>query len=238
MQNREAFQWFDPIVRKRAATYHTAGALGDGQRVWILAKLPKDIRIVGEDVAHKFLLLSNSHDGQSSVQIKFTPVRVVCQNTLTMALSMGKGLRISHTPSLPLCLKQAEEHLHVIETRFADIEQTFQAMARVPMIDNRLSDYLALVFPEPKDKEDVKAMSRVRTARAKSMELFETGRGNAEPKVRGTLWAAYNGVTEYVDYFMASRSPASRLESIWFGNGYLAKARAYQLAASQARIWN
>lgn len=141
LQNRDAFAFFDPIVGQNAAIYHTAGALGQGERVWILAKLPGHIRVVGDDITEKYLLLSNSHDGKSSVQIKFTPVRVVCQNTLTLALNDGSCWRVSHHSDIHQRLKQAHEMLGLIKIRFDDMEQSFQAMSRVKMNGDRLTEY-------------------------------------------------------------------------------------------------
>lgn len=123
LQNREAFDWFDPIADGAKAIYHTAGALGDGERVWILAKLPDAIQVIGDDIADKFLLLSNSHDGSSSVQVKFTPIRVECQNTLTMALSQGRSLRIAHTPSLPPRKAAARDSLGIKLSPLPDLLQ-------------------------------------------------------------------------------------------------------------------
>jgi hypothetical protein len=95
---------------------------------------------VGDDVADKFLLLSDSHDGSSSVQVKFTPIRVVCENTLTMALSDGKGIRILHTASMNRRLKLAQENLGIIKERFAEIEEGFKQMQRVTMTSYSLGE--------------------------------------------------------------------------------------------------
>lgn len=237
LQNSDAFNWFDPIADGTKAIYHTAGALGDGERVWILAKLPDTIRVIGDDITEKYLLLSNSHDGNSSVQVKFTPIRVVCQNTLTMALSQGKGIRVAHTPSLPVRMAAARDALGIIHERFAEITAAFKRMAEVNVTHERLAHYVDRVFPLPADKSDEQGIARVQRARGEAARLFDTGRGNNAAKVRGTLWAAYNGVVEFVDYAMTHRDTNRRLDAIWFGSGYLSKARAYRLALTCAEAW-
>ena len=133
LQNREAFSFFDPIVGEKAAVYHTAGVLGDGKRIWILAKLPEDIRVINDDITHKFLLLSNSHDGTSAVQVKFTPIRVVCQNTLTIALNKGPTVWVVHTQNIHERLREAERLLGIVKEGFDEIEKTFKAMVQVEM---------------------------------------------------------------------------------------------------------
>jgi phage/plasmid-like protein (TIGR03299 family) len=181
--------------------------------------------------------LSNSHDGSGSVHLKFTPIRVVCQNTLTMALSQGQGVRIKHTSSLPERMALAEKALGIIGQRFTEIGTGFQRLATVPVNDKMLTEFLRLVFPDPADIEDERAMLRAMQARGQSRQLFESGSGNTAEKVKGTLWAAYNGVTEFIDYARGGRLPDRHLESIWFGSGYLTKARAYRIAIAKADAW-
>jgi phage/plasmid-like protein (TIGR03299 family) len=238
LQNREAFIWFDEIVGQGAAIYHTAGVLGNGERVWILAKLPGEIRVKGDDVSEKFLLLSNSHDGESSVQLKFTPIRVVCQNTLTMALNSGRTVKISHNSSLKKRMEKAKENLGIITNRFQNIEKEFQRLAEIQMTGNRLAGYLSEVFPMPADEADELAKKRVELARRDSQMFFETGRGNNLANIRGTLWAAYNGIAEFIDYGKTRRNRSQRLDNIWFGGGYLTKARAFRVAIAKAAEWN
>jgi phage/plasmid-like protein (TIGR03299 family) len=250
LQNHEAFEFFDSIVGEKAAIYHTAGALGDGERIWILAKLPSDIQVAGEDIANKFLLLSNTHDGNNSVQIKFTPVRVVCQNTLTMALRRGRTVRVVHTRDMHRRLRQSEELLGLIDSRFAEIEKAFKKLVEVKMNASKLAEFLNAVFPDPKqpegrdpsDERYQKELARAQQNRSWAAYFFEHGEGNQAKLVAGTLWAAYNGVTELVDHrCKPKQSDEHRLNSIWFGDGYLVKARAFRVAenmvGSQAGLW-
>jgi phage/plasmid-like protein (TIGR03299 family) len=232
LQNRDAFSFFDPIVGEDAAIYHAAGALGKGERIWVLAKLPDYIRVVGDDIAEKYLLLSNSHDGKSSVQIKFTPVRVVCQNTLTMALNDGNSSwRVVHHQGIHQRIKQAHEMLGLIKSKFNDLEASFKQMARVKMDKNRLTQYLAQVYPDPKEENKIEM---VRRDRGWSEYFFNEGRGNRMPGVAGTLWAAFNGVTEWLDHRKSRQNENQRLNSVWLGESARIKNRAFEVAVG----WN
>ena len=237
LQNREAFTFFDPIVGEGAAIYHTAGVLGAGERIWILAKLPDSIRVKNGDITDKFLLLSNSHDGESAVQVKFTPIRVVCENTLTMALGKGKTIRVAHTKNVQQRLREAQDLLGIIRTEFAEIEKNFNTMAQVQMDDDRLGDYMGLVFPDPADPKDWRGAERAAKHRFWSRYFFANGKGNREYGVERTLWAAYNGVTEYIDHRETTQTDDRRLRSLWFGNGCSIKARAYRVAKESMKKW-
>jgi len=230
LQNCEAFAFFDHIVGKGAAVYHTAGALGLGERVWILAKLPDTIRVIGDDITDKYLLLANSHDGSSAVQIKFTPIRVVCNNTLTLALGQGDTLRIPHTKDVRIMLKRTEQALGIINRRYNDISKVFKAMALHKLNRERVQKYMALVFPTPRDQSDDYVLKRALTNRLFAEMLFDQGVGNRMRGVEGTLWAAFNGVTELINHRQTKQTDDRRLNSIWFGDGYLAKARAFRVA--------
>ncbi|MEX0774750.1 MAG: DUF932 domain-containing protein [Phycisphaeraceae bacterium] len=238
LQNSQAFSFMDSLIGDKAAVYHTAGALGQGERVWILAKLPDQIRVVADDLVEKYLLLSTGHDGHTSVQVMMTPIRVVCQNTLTMALASGSTqLRIAHTRDMPQRLEHARAALAHVRLRYAAVQEGFQRFARVSMKGNRLDSYLRMVFPDPPANAQRRLGDRVRMDRAGAANRFETGAGNDLAPVRDTLWAAYNGVTDYVDHGRCCYQGADRLCSIWFGRGSDIKAKAYDNALLLAQNW-
>ncbi|HWP39576.1 MAG TPA: DUF932 domain-containing protein [Tepidisphaeraceae bacterium] len=239
LQNADAFSFFDEIVGAKAAEYETAGALGNGERVWILAKLPGQIHVVGDDITHKYLLLANGHDGRTCVQIKLTPVRVVCQNTLTAALNDGKrGISVHHGRGFWNRMRSAQQALGIINHRFVQLESDFKRMADIQLDQAQLDAYLQAVFPDPKHDHD-RFVQMVRRDRDECGRLFETGPGNDLPKVRGTLWAAFNGVTGYVDHVRGGGSICEqRLKSIWFGRGQQIKWRAYSMARQWPKLPN
>lgn len=235
LQNAEAFAFFDSIVGMKAAMYHTAGALGEGEKVWILAKLPGEIRVIGEDITDKYLLLANGHDGNTAVQMKFTPVRVVCQNTLCLALDRGgRPVSVHHGRDFWSRMENAKEALGLITRQYERLEVKFKAMVGVQLNQAQLDTYLNAVFPDPPGAAGDRFRSVVLGDRRQAAKLFEEGPGNTLAGVKGTLWAAFNGVTGYVDHSRGEYTPEKRLRSIWFGKGSQIKVRAFNVACVMA----
>jgi phage/plasmid-like protein (TIGR03299 family) len=229
LQNREAFAFLDPLVGENSAIYHTAGALRGGRRVWMLAKLPGEIRVIGDDIAQKFLLLSNSHDGGSAVRIGLTPIRVVCQNTLNLALRGMAGMAIRHESNVAQRVKQAHELLGLVNDSFNQAGQMMQRMARTTVTAKRLGEYFESVLPTPTHygPERQKVLAR----HNRLTDLFETGIGQDIPGVKGSLWAGYNAVTQFVDRELWTKRNKEPLNSIWFGEGERIKKLAFNKAA-------
>jgi len=242
IQNKEAFGFFDSIVGEKKAIYHVAGALGKGETIWILAKLPGDIRIVGtDDITNKYLLLTNTHSGARSLRMFFTPIRVVCQNTLSSALSVrkvGEGITIRHFPDIYKKVDQAQVALGLALNYYDDLSEAFNALARVNINQNWLDEYIDQVMPPPQDKEPSTRLLNIRN----DMKGCFDSASNRLPGIRGTAWAAYNSVTEYVDHFRKvpklKKDKTRRLESIWVGSGAQIKERALDTALNKIEVQN
>lgn len=227
IQNKDAFTTFDALVGEGEAIYHTAGALGKGERIWILAKLPDYIRVNGNDIVEKYLLLVNSHDGSSTVRVKLTPIRVVCENTLSLALSgVEQEVHIRHTLNAKDRLREAHEILGLTNILYEQLNAIFNNMGETKIREEKLRGYVNAIYPE---NPESKGQSWARKVQDKILELAESGQG-AE-MARGTLWGAYNAVTEYVDHYRQSRGDeAVRLKSMWFGAGERIKKKAFRVA--------
>lgn len=227
VQNRDAFAFFDSLVGTNEAIYETAGALGKGERIWILAKLPGYIKVKGKDIVNKYLLLTNSHDGSAPIRAKLTPIRVVCYNTLSMALSGGEEeVRIRHTANAVERLEQAHKLLGLTNQLYEQLDFIFNRMALKKITDKQLLDYVKKLVPDT----EAENQTRTENIRQKILELHETGAGAS--MARGSLWGAYNAITEYTDHVLNTNNPDKRLNGIWFGGGDRLKVKAFELANS------
>lgn len=230
LQNRDAFSFFDSLVDADNAIYHTAGALGVGERIWILAKLPHIIRIgTSDDVSELYVLIYNSHNGKSSITACMTPVRVVCNNTLTAALNGVKHqVKIRHTTNATEKLKEAHKILGISTEYKEAFEQVVNAMAHKKVKTKDINLYLDALYPK---NPDTKAITQGDKNKAAILDVFESGIGQDMPTTKGTVYGMYNAVTYWLDHTKDYKSNNSKLKSVWFGGSKLIRQKAFSLAA-------
>lgn len=235
VQNSDAFSFFDSLVGEGESIYHTAGALGKGERIWLLAKMPDYIKIKGvngkEDIVEKFVLLANSHDGTSNVIAKLTPIRVVCNNTLSLALKDGEQeVRIRHTANAEERMKEAHKVLGLTNKLYSDLETIFNSFSNKQVKKEVVNEFFLKMIPDNKLSEN---HTRSENQRLSLMNLYDSGKGSEMS--RGTVWGLYNAVTEYVDHEKYSnkqmkKEDFNKIENIWFSNGERMKQQAFNLS--------
>ena len=235
VQNEDAFAFFDSVVGEGQAIYHTAGSLDGGRRVWVLAKLPGEVRVSQDDVTEKYLLLMNSHDGSTALRMLFTPVRVVCQNTLNLALHRGtaEGISIRHTASATTRIDEARRALGLAHSYYEEFAAEAARLMATPYTDTQMNGLVERLFPMERDE----LSTRTQKHRQKVLELFEYGRGHEQ--IRGTAWAALNAVAEFADHYRSTRvrpgdrRDEKRLSSVWLGSAASLKRAAHEAICLQ-----
>ncbi len=233
LQNTDAFAWFQPFLDAREARLETAGALRAGSRVWVLAKIARDpIEVAKGDLVEKFLLLSHGHDGSLAVRVGFTPIRVVCANTLSLAhnADASKLIRIRHSKSLRSSLDGVRQIVDAANAEFTATAEQYRWLARRDINQADLRKYVKRVLKA--DEREVRS-TRLANQVERVIELAETGRGNDLPSVAGSWWTAFQGVTDWLSH-SRGRSQATRLDSLWWGEGAAINKLALQTAVEMA----
>lgn len=222
LQNRDAFKFFQPFIDAGSAKLETAGSLRGGRRVWILARIQGEtLEVVPGDAVSRFALLSNGHDGTLAVRAGFTDIRAVCANTVAAAhsSSASKLLRIRHTAKVTEALELVSEVMDLSHKEFVASVENYRLLAKRGVSVADLKNYVRKVF-EPKltIKDEAETESECERLMGKIIPLFESGRGNDLPGVKGTAWALYNSVTEFLNW-ERGRSADIRLDNLWHGEG-------------------
>ena len=217
LQNRDAFDWFQPFLDAGECQLHTAGSLSEGEKVWVLAQLNRDnCEIVKGDEVSKFILLSNSHDGTTSIRVGYTPIRVVCVNTLAAAHSSKESqlIRIRHTRSSKTNLENVRDIMDNINAEFEATADQFRFLASRNFNQGDVRRYVKTMLDiQGTPDDDIK--TRTRNILDDILTRIE-GPKQSATGVRGTWWAAYNGFNEYLNYGKG-RTTDNRLDSLWFG---------------------
>lgn len=239
VQNTEAFNFFDIAIGKDKAEWQSAGMYGLGHKVFVTAKLPEVIK-VGNDVIENYLVFSNSHDGSSSVNVLFSPIRVICTNMLNSALeSSNSYIRLRHTKSIKEQLEFGAEILRIAAEHAKTTQDIYNALRTINMSDEEVMLYITNLnfneaekqaFAEYKDvktalkrlyNRDFTTMEHVGVSTRKMntivnmFEYYMDGIGQKE--IAGNAWGAYNAVTGFYSN-VANLSGEKRMDSLLYGN--------------------
>ncbi|MBU1410064.1 DUF932 domain-containing protein [Myxococcota bacterium] len=231
-QNLSCFRFFDRLIQTGKVQYHTAGSLRGGRIVWVLARVNGTLQIAKDDLVDKYILITNSHNGSSPVTIAFTPIRVVCANTLSMALKGATGdkrLTVRHTASAGARIEDAGAFLAGVDDLFEKNASVFRLLARRSIRTIELDHYLRTLFPDP--AETAKRNS-ARATREKILARFENGLGT--DMTATSLWRAFNSVVEFIDHDRNQGNADARVTSAWLGQGMQVKQQALTTALQMA----
>lgn len=240
VQNREAFSFFDSIIGGGdGVLYETAGALGNGERIFITAKLPDYIRVGnGDDITEKYIFLTTSHDGSGSITAAFTPVRIVCQNTLNASLkNMSNVVRIRHTAGAKQRLEDAHKVMGLANILSKELESTFNHWSKITVGDDEMKRLIQLALCPNKETlthlqkgnfDEISTLFKNTVDDAFAYAMISESQQMETTK--GTLYGAYNAVTGYFQNVRSYKNNEAKLQSIVMGGTAQMKSqKAFEL---------
>ena len=237
VQNVDAFSFFDSIVGGDGIMYETAGALGKGERIFITAKLPDYIKVGSNDLIEKYIFLTTSHDGYGSITAAFTPVRIVCANTLSAALhNCSNSIKIRHTLSAQDRLKEAHKVMGISNLLSIQLEDIFNHWAKVRITDNEVKKLIQLAMVPNKE-----VLRNLQTGELDELSTcfmnicdnaYEYAMASPTQQTdttKGTLFGAYNAITGYFQNVRNYKNDEAKFKSIMDGTGKLRTQTAFDL---------
>lgn len=246
VQNTEAFNFFNNAIGKNKALWQTAGFFGNGERIFVSAKLPKNI-FVQDDVIENYLVFTTSHDGSSGVKILFTPIRIVCENTLNAAIHDSTNyISFRHTKSVHNNLDIAAEILETCNNKIANLQEQFILMKKIKMTDEKAQQTFANVVLTDDEQfrikqtghtigqiitRDWRAINDAQISMKKVNVIAEMNNyyfdGIGQRELVGTGYGVYNAINGYYSNVDNSEG-LKRMDSLLYGD----KARKIELAGN------
>ena len=227
IQNHEAFAFTDELLGQ-GVRYETAGSLQDGKKVWLLAHMPHEYIISGERIS-PHLLFSNTHDGSGAIKVALTPIRVVCNNTLNLALSTAKrSWSMVHTGDIRSKMQEARDTLFMAERYMDELGKEFEALRLKKLPDQKVMEYIEVLLPveDGLTPQQIKNIERLREDM--KIRYFDA------PDLQDTGKNAYrfiNAVSDFATHAKPLRRTANYKENLFArtaeGNPLI--DRAYQM---------
>lgn len=232
LQNHEAFEFFHDFVMAGDMEMHTAGSLEDGKRVWALAKVNDAFEVFKNDVVEQYMLFSNPHKYGLSIDVRMTPIRVVCNNTLTFALDTASDrmVKVNHRTEFDADL--VKETMGVAKEKLATYKEAAKFLGSKRYTKENIVEYFNRVFPTSAndDNQDDNVIKVSRNAKL-GLEVMKSQPGAQFGE--GTWWQAFNSVTFMTDHLLG-HSQDTRLKSAWFGGNRKKKIDALETALEYA----
>lgn len=237
IQNNDAFSFFNGVIGEGKAQWDRAGMFGYGHKIFVSAKLPTIMK-VGNDIIDNYLVFSNSHDGSSSINILFSPIRVICTNMLNSAIQSSESyIRIRHTQTAKEKLERGAEVLRIACEQAKSSEQLYNALLTIKMTDEQVMSYIAnlqltdaerAALYEYDSKNGIKKLfnkeyltmeaTNISVRKANTIiNMFEYYMdGIGQKHISGTAWGAYNAITGFYSN-VANLEGEKRVDSLLYG---------------------
>jgi phage/plasmid-like protein (TIGR03299 family) len=229
VQPRDILEFYRDLTEISGFELETAGVLKGGRKIWALARTGQSMSLRGKDVTHGYVLLATACDGTLATTAQFTSIRVVCNNTLAIALANGSGIvKVPHSTSFePEAVKK---QLGISVSAWGDFSDRMKALTERKVKTVEAERYLWHVFSDAN-----KPIASNERAIAKALSLFDgQGKGSDLASAKGTAFGLLNAVTEFIDHERRAKSVDHRLESAWFGQGAAVKQKAFDQALLMA----
>lgn len=244
IQNTDAFSFFDSIVGGDGIQYETAGVLGKGERIFITAKLPSYMKVGNDDLIEQYLFLTTSHNGFGSIMAAFTPVRIVCNNTLNAALrSHSNAIKIRHTSNAKQKLEQAHRVMGITNQLSVQLEEVFNSWSKTRITDPEVRKLIEKAMVPNKEvlknlqagKED-KLSTIFKNAVNNIYEYTMSSPTQQQDTTKGTVFGAYNAITGYYQNVRSYKDKEAKLKSLFLGGTAQIRAQvAFDLCADFAK---
>ena len=234
VQNHEAFEFFHEYCAVGDMEMNTAGSLRDGQIVWGLAKVKQSFELFKGDTVESYLLFTNPHKFGQSIDVRFTPIRVVCNNTLTLSLEQKADRVVKKSHRTQFDPNMVKEQLGIATDKLAKYKEMAQFLGSKRYNTESLTDYFNKIFPVIAYNKEKGPQRKILSKSAeRALEVIHTqpGANYAE----GSWWQAFNAVTYLTDHEIG-RSTDTRLQSAWFGPNKNLKLKALETAVEMAEM--